>query len=145
MPPKGGLSEKVGNIYEAKIAVVRAFDLIDDLCDTVRIGIEEPGLDAFEWWVEHGDGSRQYSQVKRQLFADTEWRIADLVSRGILGSFGRQLGADERATCAFYSTLSASHLQELTESARAATSLAEFEAEFVKVPAKAASWTAVKK
>src|SRR5258708_32729297 len=96
MPPKGGLSEKVGNIYEAKIAVVRAFDLIDDLCDTVRIRIEEPGLDAFEWWVEHGDGSRQYSQVKRQLFAATERRIADLGTPGIPGSSGRQLVADGR-------------------------------------------------
>ena len=145
MPPKGGLSDKLGNIYEAKIAVVRVFDLIDDLQDAVRMRVEEPGLDDFEWWVEHRDGSREYTQVKRQLSADTEWKIGALISRGILGDFGRLLAADASATCNFSSTLSASHLQELTESARAAKDRTEFETKLVGAPGKTASWREVQK
>lgn len=143
MPPKGGLSDKFGNIYEAKIAVARAFDLIDDLQDAARMRIEEPGVDDFEWWVEHADGSKEYTQVKRQHSADTDWKIGTLISRGILGDFGQLLAAEPNATCNFSSTLSASHLQELTESARAARDRAEFEAKLLGSAEKRASWTAV--
>jgi len=143
MPPKGGLSDKFGNIYEAKIAVVRAFDLIDDLRDAARMRVEVPGLDEFEWWVQRRDGSKEYTQVKRQLSADAEWKIGTLISRGVLGDFGRLLGTDPRATCNFSSTLSASHLQELTESARAAKDPAEFESKLLGSAEKKASWRAV--
>ena len=143
MPPRGGLSDKLGNLYEAKIALVRAFDLIDDLRDAVRMRVEEPGVDEFEWWVQHEDGSKEYTQVKRQLSTDAEWRINTLISRGILGDFGGLLAADACATCNFTSTLSASHLQELTEAARAAKDRAEFETTLLGSVEKKESWRAV--
>ncbi len=68
-----------------------------------------------------------------------EWTIGTLVSRGVLTAFGERLGQEPSARCEFFSALSASHLQDLTESAPMAADLAEFEATFAAAD-KRASW-----
>ena len=140
MPAKGGLSDKIGNRYEGRIAVWRLLQLLDEQHDSVLVRFEQPGDDHFEWWVQHADGSRTYTQVKRQQAPDREWTIGRLVSRGVLTAFGDRLGQEPSARCEFFSTLSASHLQELAESAPMATDLQEFEAQFAAVGNKRASW-----
>lgn len=118
------------------------------------VRFEQPGDDHFEWRVlrrldeifvpEHAgqraDGSRTYTQVKRQQAPDREWAIGTLVSRGVLTAFGERLGQEPSARCEFFSTLSASHLQELAESAPMATDLKEFETQFAVASNKRASW-----
>jgi hypothetical protein len=140
MPAKGGLSDKIGNRYEGRIAVWRLLQLLDEQHDSVLVRFEQPGDDHFEWWVQRADGSRTYTQVKRQQAPDKEWTIATLVSRGVLAAFGERLGQEPSARCEFFSTLSASHLQELAESAPMATDLAEFEARLAVARDKRASW-----
>ncbi len=140
MPTKGGLSDKIGNRYEGRIAVWRLLQLLDEQHDSVLARFEHPGDDHFEWWVQRADGSRTYTQVKRQQAPDKEWTIGTLVSRGVLTDFGERLGQEPSARCEFFSALSASHLQDLTESAPMATDLAEFEARFAAAAGKRASW-----
>src|SRR6266851_937303 len=144
MPAKGGLSDKIGNRYEGRIAIWRLLQLLDEQHDSVKARFEEPGDDDFEWWGQRAGGSRIYTQVKRQQAPDAEWKIGTLVSRGVLTAFGIRLGEEPAARCEFFSTLSASHLQDLTESARMASDLAEFEAQFAAAEGKKASWLAVR-
>lgn len=143
MPPTGGLSDKIGNRYEGRIAVWRLLQLLDEQHDSVRLRFEQPGDDHFEWWVQRADGSRTYTQVKRQQAPDKEWTIGALVSRGVLTAFGERLGQELSARCEFFSALSASHLQELTESAVMAADLAEFETRFAAAKDKRTSWDEV--
>jgi hypothetical protein len=140
MPSRGGLSDKIGNRYEGRIAVWRLLQLLDEQHDSVRARFEQPGDDHFEWSVQRADDSRTYTQVKRQQAPDKEWTIGTLVSRGVLTAFGERLGQEPSARCEFFSALSASHLQDLTESALMATDLAEFEARFAAAKDKRTSW-----
>jgi hypothetical protein len=140
MPPSGGLADKIGNRYEGRIAVWRVLQLLDEQHDSVRVRFEEPGDDKFEWWVQRSDGSRTYTQVKRQQSVDDEWTVGTLVSRGVIPAFGVRLGKEPAARCEFFSALSASHLQQLSDDARMAGSLDEFEAKFAASVAKKKSW-----
>ncbi|HET6187417.1 MAG TPA: hypothetical protein VFE59_10490 [Trebonia sp.] len=140
MPPPGGLADKIGNRYEGRIAIGRLLQLLDDQHDSVLFRLEQPGDDSFEWWVQSASGSRTYTQVKRQQSLDEEWTIKTLVSRGVIPAFGRRLAEEPDAHCEFFSALSASHLQQLSDDARTAGSLQEFEKTFVAARNKKASW-----
>ena len=144
MPPPGALADKIGNRYEGRIAVWRILQLLDEQHDSVRARFEKPGDDKFEWWVEREDGSHTYTQVKRQQSVDDEWSVGTLVSRGVLPAFGERLAEEPAARCEFFSALSASHLLQLSEDARMADSLSEFEAEFARSEAKKASWEKIR-
>ena len=124
MPPPGGLPDKIGNRYEGRIAIGRLLQLLDDQHDSVLFRLEQPGDDSFEWWVQSASGSRTYTQVKRQQSIDEEWTIKTLISRGVIPAFGRRLAEEPDARCEFFSALSASHLQQLSDDARTAGSLA---------------------
>jgi hypothetical protein len=143
MPPRGGLADKIGNRYEGRIAIWRILQLLDEQHDSERVRFEEPGDDSFEWWVQRSDGSRTYTQVKRQQSVDEEWTIGTLVSRKVIPAFGQRLGEDPAARCEFFSALSASHLQQMSEDARMAADLAEFEKRFVTSKGKKESWGAL--
>lgn len=142
MPPPGGLTDKIGNRYEGRVAVWRVLRLIDDLHDSVRFRLETPGDDHFEWWVQRADGSRTYTQVKRQQAPDEDWSIRTLASKKVkvLTAFGDRLETEATARCEFFSALSASHLQDLAESALMAADLQEFEAVFAASQIKQDSW-----
>jgi hypothetical protein len=140
MPPSGGLADKIGNRFEGRIAIWRILQLLDEQHDSVRVRFEQPGDDKFEWWVQREDGSRTYTQVKRQQSVDDEWSVGTLVSRGVIPAFGQRLGEEPAARCEFFSALSASHLQQLSDDARMAGSLDEFEKEFAGSEAKKKSW-----
>lgn len=140
MPPPGGPADKIGNRYEGRIAVWRLLQLIDERHDSVRIRFERPGDHHFEWWVQQADGFQTYTQVKRQHAPDKEWTIGTLASRGVLTAFGERLAEEPMARCEFFSTLSASHLQDLTESALIAVDLQEFESQYAAARDKRASW-----
>ena len=111
--PHGGTAAKLGDRYEGRIAIWRLLQLIDDTHDSVKFRIEQPGLDEVEWWVEQANGSRIYTQVKRQHSSPTAWTIGDL--KKVLAGFRTILEQDAAARCVFHSTLSASHLQEFYE------------------------------
>jgi hypothetical protein len=103
MPPSGGLADKIGNRYEGRIAIWRILQLLDEQHDSARVRFEQPGDDKFEWWVQSQDGSRTYTQEKRQQSVDDEWTIGTLVSRGVIQAFGQRLGEEPTARCEFFS------------------------------------------
>lgn len=145
MPAGGGINAKLGDFYENRLAVWRLLELLDDSHDSVRIRFEEPGMDGFEWWVQRRDGSKKYTQIKRQHSFDQDWTIARLAARSksdrsILGDIGERLQADAGARCEFFSTLSASHLQNLIASAALSNDLREFEEEVVGGKGMQKSW-----
>jgi hypothetical protein len=140
MPPRGGLADKIGNRYEGRIAIWRILQLLDEQHDSARVRFEQPGDDKFEWWVQSQDGSRTYTQVKRQQSVDDEWTIGTLVSRKVIQAFGSRLGEYPAARCEFFSALSASHLQQLSDDARMSASLDEFETIFAASIDKNRSW-----
>ncbi|MFD0274637.1 NACHT domain-containing protein [Kitasatospora sp. NPDC127111] len=144
MPPRGGLADKIGNRYEGRLAVLRLLQLLDEKHDSVRMRFEQPGEDSFEWWVESEDGTRTFTQVKRQLAGDEQWTVSKLVANGVIKAFGTQLRNEPTARCEFRSTLSASHLQDFTESAVLASSLQEFEEVFAGAKEKNDSWTRIR-
>jgi hypothetical protein len=82
--------------------LARLLQLLDEQHDSVRVRFEQPGDDHFEWWVQRADGSRTYTQVKRQQAPDKEWTIGTLVSRGVLTAFGERLGQEPSAWCEFF-------------------------------------------
>lgn len=125
--PHGGTAAKLGDRYEGRIAIWRLLQLIDDTHDSVKFRIEQPGLDEVEWWVEHANGSRTYTQVKRQHSSPTAWTIGDL--KKVITGFRSILEQDASARCVFHSTLSASHLQEFHECSWRTLDLAEFKQE----------------
>jgi hypothetical protein len=144
MPPPGGLADKIGNRYEGRIAVWRILQLLDEQHDSVQVRFEKPGDDKFEWWVQREDESRTYTQVKRQQSVDDEWTVGTLISRGVIPAFGERLRQEPDAHCEFFSALSASHLQQLSDDARMAGSLEEFEREFAGAEAKKRSWEKIR-
>jgi hypothetical protein len=117
------------------------------MSDTPQLGCASSNLarDGFEWWVEHVEAARTYrtyAQVKRQQSPDDQWKIGTLASRGVLGNFATKLRSDSTAVCEFVSTLSATHLQDLIESAIRTEKVAEFENYFIE-GTKKASWDKV--
>ncbi len=44
MPPPGGLSAKIGNRYEGRIAIGRILQLLDEQHDSVKVCFEKPGM-----------------------------------------------------------------------------------------------------
>jgi hypothetical protein len=148
MPSGGGINAKISAHYEDRIAVSHLLDLLDDQHDSCLVRFEQPGDDGFEWWVEHEDGTRQYTQVKRQLARDTSWSVSQLSrlqpsGRSVLEDFRARLVAEPGAECVFASTVSATHLQDLTESARLAADFQEFDEELVISEPKRKSLDAV--
>jgi hypothetical protein len=83
--------------------------------------------------------AREYHQIKRQHGGEGRWTIASLSDRGVLGTFYTRL-ADPSSTCVFASAHSVRHLDELADDVRRATSLTEFDLEFLKAAPKRASF-----
>ena len=143
MPPRGGLADKIGNRYEGRIAVWRILQLLDEQHDSVRVRFEQPGDDKFR---VVGAAERRISHLyagQAAAVGDDEWTVGTLVSRGVIPAFGGRLGEDPAARCEFFSALSASHLQQMSEDARMAASLAEFETQFAEAANKKESWEAL--
>ena len=90
------------------------------------IRVEDPGIlgEGVEFYVQFPTHTI-YHQVKRQQTA-TGWTIASLNKAGVLPTFQTKL-QDSLARCVFVSAHSATGLEELTNRARTAISVEEFE------------------
>jgi hypothetical protein len=108
MPRPGGIADTIGNRYEARIAIWRILQVLNEHHESARVRFEKPGDDKFECWVQPQDCSRTYTQVKWQRLVHDEWTIGTLLSRKMIQAFGAKLGEDPAARCEFFSALSAS-------------------------------------
>lgn len=129
MPLPGGEADKLGNRYESRWTVFKMIDVMEEKADSIRL--EEPGEDAFEFFISQGD-RREYHQVKRQRTGCGSWTLSALESKQVkvLSNFWQILN-DLNNTCVFISTQDANELGELANRARDSASLKEFEEKFL--------------
>lgn len=130
MPLPGGAADKFGNRYEGRWTVACLLEVLSERAESLRI--EPPGVEGegAEFWLRRHEG-REYHQVKRQHGGQGRWSLSDLDREGVLTRFFEKLD-DPTACCVFVSTHAAYQLAELSERARGAASLQEFQAEFLK-------------
>ena len=127
MPLPGGPSGKLGNRYELWWTVSQLVRIIDGEAASIRI--EDPNVDKAEFVITVGD-QRELHQAKRS-HTDGKWSLSSLGKDGLLQAMFDQLSEDSKARFVFVSGSDAPELRELTERARDAENLEEFESAFV--------------
>ena len=127
MPLSGGPANKFGNRYELWWTVSQLIRILDGEAESVRI--EAPTADKAEFVLIAG-GRKELHQAKRN-HGDGKWSLASLRSEGLLQAMFDQLSNDPDARFVFASGSDAPELRELTDRARSAQNLEEYESEFV--------------
>ena len=126
MPLPGGPADKFGNRYEHWWTVLQLVQIIDGQAASIRI--ENPTVDKAEFVLTVGD-HQELHQAKRS-HPNGKWSLASLRDEGLLQSMFDQLAQNPVARFVFVSTSDAPELRELTERARSAENLEEFESVF---------------
>ena len=132
MPLPGGPADKFGNRYEHWWTVLQLVRVIDGQATSIRI--EDPTVDKAEFVLTAGD-HRELHQAKRS-HTDGKWSLSSLGRDGLLQTMFDQLSKNLDARFVFVSGSDAPELRELTERARSAKNLEEFEAEFINAEAQ---------
>ena len=127
MPLAGGPADKFGNRYEHWWTVLQLVRVIDGQATSIRI--EDPTADKAEFVLTVKD-HRELHQAKRSHL-DGKWSLSSLRKDGLLQAMFDQLSEDSKARFVFVSGSDAPELRELTERARDAENLEEFESAFV--------------
>ena len=125
MPLSGGAADKSGNRYEQWWTVYQFILIIEGKADSIRI--EDPTVDKAEFVITVGD-QRELHQTKRSN-PSGKWSLSAL--HGLLQTMFCEL-ANYKARFIFVSGSDAPELRELTERARDAKNVEEFESEFVR-------------
>ena len=127
MPLSGGSADKYGNRYEKWWTVSQLIRIIQGDAESIRI--EDPSVDKAEFVVVSG-GYRELHQVKLPN-SRGKWSLAELDRIGLLQAMSNQL-ANDKTKFVFVSGSDAPELRELTERARDAKNVEEFESVFVQ-------------
>jgi hypothetical protein len=128
VPLSGGPSDKAGNSYERRWAVLALTDVLRGRFESIRFEVPGPAGDGFEFRVRSA-GQSEWHQVKRQR-SGGDWSIAALRAEGVLQRWPAKLLAGER--CVFVSGTGARELKELVVRAVQAASWEEFSAHFLR-------------
>jgi hypothetical protein len=125
VPLRGGPSDKLGNRFEGRWTARAVLDVLRE--DAQAIHLEPPGPDGegVEFYVRFPDRI-EFHQVKRQRTGQGNWTISALRGAGVLGTFLKKLGSPG-TYCTFVSAHSAASLEELSDRARSARSVTEYE------------------
>lgn len=129
MPLPGGPANKLPNRYENWWTVWQLVRMLEGAYESIRI--EVPGVDEAEF-VLRTKGVQEWHQVKRS-HRSGKWTIAGLASPdlGLLQAIGNRLdGNSDRFV--FVSASDAGELTELSDRARQATTLEEFQTAFLR-------------
>ena len=127
MPLPGGPADKIGNRYEHLWTVLQLVRVIDGQATSIRI--EDPTVDKAEFVLTVKD-HRELHQAKRN-HTDGKWSLSSLRGEGLLQAIFDQLSKNSNIRFVFVSGSDAPELRELTERARDAENLEEFESAFV--------------
>ena len=122
----GGPADKLGNRYEIWWTVSELVRMLHG--DTNAIRIEAPGVDKAEFVVTTG-ACREFHQVKRS-HPNGKWSLAAIRADELMSAIGRTL-AGNQDRFVFASGSDARELADLSEAARSAESVAEFERTFL--------------
>ena len=127
MPLPGGPADKLGNRYELWWTVSQLVRIMDGQAESIRI--EDPAVDKAEF-VLTARGHQELHQAKRS-HPSGKWSLSSLKAEGLLRAMFDRLSEDSNARFVFVSGSDAPELRELTERARDAENLEEFESKFV--------------
>lgn len=129
MPLPGGSADKIGNRYEQWWTVAQFIRIINGEAESIRI--EDLTAEKAEFVITAG-GYREFHQTKRSHLTG-KWSLSKRSPIcQLLQTMFSQLSANTNMQFVFVSTSDAPELRELTERARDAKDLKEFESEFVR-------------
>ena len=140
MPLSGGPASKFGNRYELWWTVSQLVRMLDGEADSIRL--EAPTSDKAEFVLIAG-GRKELHQAKRN-HGDGKWSLASLRKEGLLQAMFDQLSNDPGARFVFASGSDAPELRELTDRARSAQNLEEYESRFVSAADRKEHFTKLK-
>ena len=120
---RGGVSDKLGNGYEALWACRYLLEVF--LANAEALTIEPIGEAGFEFSVQYGEKT-EWHQCK-QRSANGRWTISALGSKGVLSAFKCRLLADQDATCVFVTDTEAQAFGSLCGKAQIVESFEGFE------------------
>lgn len=128
MPIPGGSADKIGNRYEQWWTVAQFVRIINGEAESIRI--EDLTVEKAEFVITAG-GYREFHQTKRSHLTG-KWSLSKRSPIcQLLQTMFKQLSTSTNTRFIFVSTSDAPELRELTERARDAKDLKEFESEFV--------------
>jgi len=128
MPLPGGPADKFGNRYEAWWTISQLVRMLHGQAESIRI--EDPWVTKAEFVISSGS-QKEFHQAKRS-HPEGKWSLASLGSPDakVLQAIFRELAGND-TKFVFISSSDAPELRELSERARQAESVQEFEARFL--------------
>jgi len=129
MPLAGGAADKFGNRYEGKWTVLSLCGVLRGTSETIRLEPPGPEGEGVEFYLEKGS-KREYHQVKRQRSRTGGWTIAALQAAGVMEKCALKLREPD-ASFHFVSTQQSAELAELSQCARDAKDVSEYESLFL--------------
>ena len=141
MPIPGGPADKIGNRYEQWWTVSQFVRIIDGEAESIHI--EDLTVEKAEFVITAG-GYREFHQTKRSHLTG-KWSLSKRSPIcQLLQTMFSQLSANTNTQFVFVSTSDAPELRELTERARDAKDLKEFESEFVSAESQKQNFNELK-
>lgn len=120
----GGISDKLGNEYEALWAATQLIDIYRGL--SVSLKYEPIEVGGFEFELRFKNHTEWHQS--KQKSTSGRWTIGELSRRDVLGQFKKRLTTDEAARCVFITDNDAAALGALAKKAQ----LVESERDFKK-------------
>jgi len=111
----GGIIDKLGNLYEAKGAILGLFRVIEGEALSIRYESIVPQDHGVDWFLRYPDHEESV-QAKRSTTAGN-WKISALGREGVLKSAGEWLGTGGNHVFTFVSASPAPDMNGLCESA----------------------------
>ncbi|MBL8572474.1 MAG: hypothetical protein JNM13_02235 [Hyphomicrobiaceae bacterium] len=119
----GGVSDKLGNGYEAQWTLLEALNVLQARADEIRTEPFNEHAAGLEFRV-NANGRKYWHQCKRRV-ASGSWTMRALDSEGVLRAFAGKL-IDPSNNCVFVSSDPAASLKSLVEKARLAESAVSY-------------------
>jgi hypothetical protein len=121
----GGIADKLGNRYEAKWLVRQLLDVVGDKAESLRFEGISASFKGFEFAVRKR-GVTEWHQTKINN-PNGNWTLAALNREGVLRAFKERLSENDKYYCIFVSQDPAKDIGSLTEKAKIASTVQEYE------------------
>ncbi|MCB1563302.1 MAG: ATP-binding protein [Alphaproteobacteria bacterium] len=120
----GGIADKLGNRYEAKILVLKLFDVLTGKADWLRFEGILSDFEGFEFSLGIGEKTEWYQTKTNSSHGN--WTTSALKAAGVLDAFTKRLVESQASTCHFVSQHPSQELQIFSEKTRIANDFEEF-------------------
>lgn len=121
----GGIADKFGNRYEAKLLIHKLLDVLLGELEWIRFEGIESSYEGFEFAVGK-DGKTKWYQTKINA-PHGNWTTRTLNEKGVLSAFAKRLDVDPNCDCHFISQDTAKDMRLFSSKARIANQFKEYE------------------